>query len=220
MRKELIDISKCIAVDSTKSIGRDDTKTNLVGDHDERFVGFRRLYPSKQCFDLFQASFIKKVARYFFALIVSFNLPRLLHQHVSQPERYTVQKHYICKLVRLQHRPSKVEWFLKRVPLPRARCTMASDPFAHLIVVCGGSSNESNSSSAVCGQAFREGTLSAARSPQYQYQPWGRRFLQRHNGSLLLLVINDGPESPVLTIPHILERVRKSRPSEATARSV
>jgi hypothetical protein len=48
---------------------------------------------------------------------------------------------------------------------------MATDPFAHLIVICGGSSDECNTSSAICGHAFRQCTLSAARSSQYQYQP-------------------------------------------------
>src|SRR5207248_1410119 len=38
LRKALIDISECISVDSPERISRDNAKTNLVGDHDKRFV--------------------------------------------------------------------------------------------------------------------------------------------------------------------------------------
>jgi hypothetical protein len=57
---------------------------------------------------------------------------------------------------------------------------MAGNPRTHLIVVRGGSSDESDrtrSPPAAYGQAFRERTLPAARTSQYQYQPWGYRLL-------------------------------------------
>ena len=104
------------------------------------------------------------------SLLGGFTLPRLLRQHVPQPECHAVQKQYIRKLVCLPYRSYKVKWFLDCVPLPWARCTMACNPCAHLVVVRSGSGDESygtRSPPAAGGQAFRESTLSATRTSQY-----------------------------------------------------
>src|SRR6266568_658782 len=60
--KALVDISKRVSIEPTKRIGRNNTKTNLVGDHDERLVWTQRLRYREQSLTLFQSQFIKKSA--------------------------------------------------------------------------------------------------------------------------------------------------------------
>lgn len=57
--ESLIDIAESIAVDSPQRVSRDDAKSNLVGDDDERLVARRTLRYGKQRLDVLQAPFIK-----------------------------------------------------------------------------------------------------------------------------------------------------------------
>ena len=76
--KALINISKGVPVDSPERIGRDNAEANLVRDYYECFVWLRGLHHGEKRFDLFQACFIKQVARYtqfLYALIIISRCP-------------------------------------------------------------------------------------------------------------------------------------------------
>ena len=78
LSESLIDVSKCIPVDSPQRVSRDDAKANLVGDDYERFARLCILHYSKKRCDLLHRPIIKWATcdtQFFVSLNITFVLP-------------------------------------------------------------------------------------------------------------------------------------------------